>query len=212
MSSSLFVKYGVKAGGPSYVWGEWSPYQSVSSGTTSLIGDPVENGQEVEVQQRARSTQTYSTQLQTRTRTGTTGTSCYYNASRTFYSNADQSWGGASCTAYSWYYSCYVESWGCTIRNGQEYCPTFNCTEWARVTFSTCSFNAWTGWSNTSSCTPASPGCPSTQIECQTLVTCEFGAWSNWQTVSNCAAATPNCGQNTTQIECQSRTRSAFEE
>lgn len=209
---SIFITYGAKAGGPSYAWGEWSPYQSIANGTTSLIGDPVEGGEETQVQQRTRSTQTYSTQLQTRTRSGTTGTSCYYNRTRTFYSSNDETWGGPNCTVYSWYYSCYVESWGCTLRDGVEYCPTFNCGEYYKVTYSTCSFNAWSAWSNTSSCTASYPGCPSTQRECQTLVTCEFGPWSSWTDVASCTAAAPACGQSTTQIECQSRTRSAFEE
>lgn len=216
---SLFVNYGIKAGGSSYVWEDWSAYNPVSSGTAVTVGDPVEGAQEVEVQTRTRTGSTYS-QRQTRTRTCNCSNQQVYG-SYLAYSDWGYGcpYGGCSCCPSCWDFYCW-SGWcgpditcGCSCDYGTV---TYYWYEYAMgwSTQYVCNWSGYTGWSNVSSCSASSPGCNNgaVQRQCQTVTLCSWGNWTSWSNTSSCTATAPTCTNGATQRECQSRTRSAVEE
>lgn len=216
---SIFITYGAKAGGASYIWGDWSAYNSVSSGTSVTVGDPVEGAQEVQVQTRTRTGSTYS-QKQTRTRTCNCGNQQVYGSyvvSMDF-GQGYCPYGSCDCCSSCWNYYCWTGWCGpninclCSCANGIiSYLWEQYETGWS--TQYVCNWGGYSGWSNVSSCSTSSPGCNNgaVQRQCQTVTLCSFGDWTGWSDTSSCSATAPSCTNGAVQRECQSRTRSAVE-
>jgi hypothetical protein len=227
MSSSLFVKYGVKAGGgPAFL-----------KRTRTAFG---------QLQTRTRNGTSFN-QLQTRTRT------CLYQqtpvqwrlvrhigcmSSNRFGYPACPSPGGwcsdgtrlAACaTSYSpacdgdpdghvaiqdfvcdstpFYAYGGFSGWSAT-GSCSATCPAcWHSSTVGRIcrecrTATVCNWNNYTGWSNVSSCTVSSPGCPNTQTQCQTIYSFREQDWSEYEETDICTPQNPNPSAGALQIEC----------
>jgi len=209
MSSSLFVKYGVKAGaGPAFLKRQ-----------RSAVEQP---------QTRTRTGST-SNQLQTRTRTCSCSTTCYYWYDIGSYAGSSQ---GAYCSNFgSNNYVCGDSrivscSWnGCTTvsscitssshpgtcllepnYNFGAYDTCYIMYAYGPSSYSSgCNWGGWSGWSNTSSCSNSYPGCSpgAVQRECQTATVCNWSAYTAWSNVASCSPTTPACTNGALERQCQ---------
>jgi hypothetical protein len=167
MSSSLFVKYGVKAGGgPAFL-----------KRTRTAVG-----------------------QLQTRTRTG-------FNFNQPQQRNANKCLpSGVSRCRDCWRWTDWFNVGSCSA-GGYSFCnPTTRNDPggWPREcrTIQSCGWNAYSGWSNVSSCSPSTPACSQGALErqCQTIY--NWGAWSAYEETDICTPQSPNPSAGAVQIEC----------
>lgn len=209
MSSSLFIKYGVKAGGGA----------AFLKRTREAVPQP---------QARTR-TGTTSSQVQQRTRTGSVTTttvvtgsyrvqSCYQSGFSNNYgsysacaANCSQ-WGCQSADPYACanqFRRCVDQSQTTSVTcDGSGQYTTWQCYWYSQDTYSTttsCNFSGWSAWSNVSSCSPTSPGCSNgaVQRECQTLTLCDWSSYSDWSDVSSCTPSSPACSNGAVETQCQ---------
>ena len=195
---SLFINYGVKAGGG-------PPFLKRSRTAVSQL------------QTRTR-TGTSSSQLQKRQRYcgGSRVTNyvwgiawvneCYDNGSR----YVDRCNFGRSCGGGGYSGNCYepdnylCDIFGCS--GAYEGCMAYrDC--YPESSYS-CSWGGFSGWANVTSCSPSNGACFSNccscsfspNVQCRTLTTCNWGNYSAWSNVSSCTPSSPTCG---TERQCQ---------
>lgn len=200
MSSSLFVKYGAKAGaGPAFL-----------KRTRSAVA-----------QEQARTrTGTTSNQLQTRTRSGSQSCSSTLQYTYPCCCGGERNWGVAS--------DCPVDYWNArlgqcpgssdnSMPNSYQYCwdissTGFYCIRrscWVTGVYSTscgsCTWGSYTAWTNTTSCSVSSPGCSNgaVQRQCQTITVCNWGEYGEWSDVSSCTPSSPECSNGAVETQCQ---------
>lgn len=218
------INFGIRAGGVSYVWDDWSAYSSVSSGTTVTVGDPVEGAQEIQVQTRTRTGYTYS-QLQTRTRSCSCSslTGLFQNdiyGSESIISGTCTRREFRSCSNYSqvvWDDGCYYGS--CVDENPQVVCSSkssfIDCTPNWSYSYTVC-YEYESGWFYSPSCSTYSRSCTSTyqliRTECsnRTETTCNWSGYTGWSNTSSCSATSPSCTQGAVQRQCQTVTLCAW--
>ena len=70
----------------------------------------------------------------------------------------------------------------------------------------------WSGWSNVGSCTPTGGNCIAnivgwhymdTAVQCQTVQVCGWSAYSAWSNVASCSPSTPGCSNGALERQCQ---------
>jgi hypothetical protein len=174
--SSIFVTYGLKSGGgPSFLRRTRTAFGQPETRTRSCVGTP-QNYQLIQGGHRA----------------------CH---SQTPYAMC-----GSSCTPGSSASGCivYYRSLG-----GHGTCPfqqpwgIFNTS--CSPTSTSFAYGSFSGWSNTSSCTPASPTCNSNGVinrECRTIYSFREEDWSAYEEADVCNSQTPTAALNALQIEC----------
>ena len=105
-------------------------------------------------------------QLQTRTRTGYTFTSCAWNYV-TFFCQGPSSYPPCVPGSSNWLVDCYPHD------PNVDPCDNTGqvCYAYQPSGFNSCDFTGWSAWTNTTSCTPATPGCSNNvvQRECRTI-------------------------------------------
>jgi len=162
---SLFVQYGTKAGGVSYIYNfsDLTAYSGTSSATANTIAtcDQTTYDENTPANNIHR-------EVQTRTRTGSTYS---YDCSYTYGC-------AGNCSAYSCSYDCSYYGYCCgsycyvsqTCNSTcYNYCSSC-CTCTQSQTCTGCNWSGWSGWTTVSSCSASAPGCSNgaTQRECQT--------------------------------------------
>jgi hypothetical protein len=207
--NDLFIQYGVQAaGGPAFLRRE-----------RTAVG---------QLQTRTRTGYTYS-QPQASTRTGSQ--SC---TTTTTYQQTQACYQDGFSNQYSSYSECAAvcTQWGCQDANpyncanqfrqcidtqqttsrtcdSSGFLMTWQCYWYQEPVYNTtcgpCTFSAWSGYFNVSSCSATYPGCSNgaVQRQCQTVTACAWNAYSAWSNVTSCSAVSPACSNGAFQRDCQ---------
>lgn len=217
--NNILINYGIRAGGVSYIWDDWSAYSSVSSGTTVTVGDPVEGAQEIQVQTRTRTGYTYS-QLQTRTRTCSCTSQSGIHRNDVYGLFVNETY-----MAYRRrYYNCSgVEIYSDISSFCNEYnsCPSGNYLICSYEQFSTneCQVQYSSGYYYNPSCSPDNLfyNCNTSyttliEIQCAntTTTSCNWSGYTGWSNTSSCSTSSPGCSNGAVQRQCRTVTLCAW--